>query len=314
MLLSKAIEGFILDAKAGRYSPAYIPTLQGYLLYICNYLDDPDIASIAPDDLKRYFAHLHTEYKPKRFNKDASPLSPASIDNHWKCVRGFFNWADEMKLISSRPDTDLRRPKYDTPSVTPFTMEEVGRLIEATQYTKVVRQGTKNYKLRRQNADRDKAIVYILLDTGMRLGELTRLRVGDVNLDNGEVHIRPYRDGRKSKARTVFLGARTRQAIWKYIATEQTSRDLSLPLFSLRGPAITNMIRVIGVHAGVHANPHKFRHTFAITCLRNGMDVFTLQRMLGHATLEMTKRYLDIVRDDIADAHRHASPVDNWRL
>ncbi|MGE5375050.1 MAG: hypothetical protein ACM3XO_08325, partial [Bacteroidota bacterium] len=70
MKLSKAIEGFIFYAQGGKYSPAYIPTMHGQLKYICHYFDDPDVESITPDDWNRYFHHLHTEYKPKRFNGD----------------------------------------------------------------------------------------------------------------------------------------------------------------------------------------------------------------------------------------------------
>lgn len=313
MLFSKAIEGFILDAKGGRYSPAYIPTMHGYLKYMCNFFKDPELESLTADHWKSYLLHLHTEYKPKRFNGDEAPLKLSSIDNHWKTIRGFYNWAVEALEIE-RPDLKLPRPKYESPQMVPFTKEEVEKLIEASQHTQVVKESGKTYKIKRPNADRDKAIILILLDTGIRLGELKRLCLGDVNLEIGEIYIRPYRSGRKSKARTVFLGARSRQAIWKYIAKQQSTHDQSLPLFELQGSSIRLLINRIGENAGVHAHPHKFRHTFAISYLRNHGDIFTLQRLLGHSTLDMTKKYLDIAKTDIAEAHKYASPVDNWRL
>jgi len=314
MQLSKAIEGFLLEAKSGLYSPAYVPTMESQMKYMCKYFGDPEVDVLTPDDWKRYLLHLRTDYKPRRFNGDESPLALSTIDNHWKTIRGFYNWASNILSIK-RPDLELQRPKYQSPQIIPFAQEEVKRLIDASQYTQVTKQSGKTYRIKRPNADRDKAIILILLDTGLRLGELKRLRLGDVNLDNGEVYVRPYRDGRKSSARTVYLGARSRQAIWKYIAKQQSAPDQSAPLFELQSASIRLTIRRIGANAKVaHTHPHRFRHTFAISYLRNGGDVFTLNRLLGHKTLEMTKRYLDIVKTDLGDAHRRASPVDNWRL
>jgi integrase/recombinase XerD len=257
---------------------------------------------------------LRTDYKPRRFNGDTSPLALSTIDNHWKTIRGFYNWASKILSIK-RPDLELSRPKYQSPQIVPFAQEEVKRIINAAEFTQVVKQSGKSYRIKRPNADRDKALILILLDTGLRLGELCRLRLGDVNLENGEVYVRPFRDGRKSTARTVFIGARTRQVVWKYIAREQSKPDQSRALFELLPSSVRQTIGRIGVNAKVpRCHPHRFRHTFAISYLRNGGDVFTLQRLMGHSTLDMTKKYLDLVKSDVGAAHRRASPVDNWRL
>jgi len=74
-------------------------------------------------------------------------------------------------------------------------------------------------------------------------------------------------------------------------------------------------LQAIGNRAGVrNVHPHRFRHTFAISFLRNGGNGYTLQMILGHTTMEMVRKYLNLAQADLESAHRLASPVANWRL
>jgi integrase/recombinase XerD len=101
----------------------------------------------------------------------------------------------------------------------------------------------------------------------------------------------------------------------------EDGEDPQAPLFvTIRGRRINRdglrqLISSLGEKANItKAYPHRFRHTFAITYLRSGGDVFTLQALLGHASLDIVQHYARIAQIDIEQAHRRASPVDNWRL
>ena len=158
-----------------------------------------------------------------------------------------------------------------------------------------------------------------LLDTGLRVSELTRLTISDLNLEAEQITVTPYGSGLKSKPRTVFIGKLSKSTLWRYL----TGRDLELCDFvftsKLNRPMDRHSIRKVLCYLGDKAEvqnvyPHRFRHTFAIQYLRNDGDIYTLQRILGHSSLEMVKRYLAIAKADCETAHRKASPVDNWKL
>ena len=174
------------------------------------------------------------------------------------------------------------------------------------------------YEYRHPQADRNRLIILILLDTGVRVGELARLNVDDLNMETCEVLVRPFRSSIKSRPRTVYIGKRTQKELWKYLlGREKIKNDpllLSVSGRRMSADGIKHLIRRVSIRAGVPAHPHAFRHTFAIEYLRNNGDIFTLQRLMGHSTLEMVRHYLALANTDMEAAHRRASPVDNWRL
>ena len=317
MKLQKALEGFCLARLADGYSPATVERYRGCLDKLDRYLSNPEINEITIDDLRRFMVWLANDYKPVRFSGDQKPLSGASLHVHWKAIRSLFNWlSNEFEI--ERPDVFLEKPRYQSPPIQPFTKEEVQKLIQACKKT----GGKHVYK--RPTANRDLAILMIFLDTGIRRGELERLLINDLYRDEKthtyNIKIRPYRAGIKSRSRIVYCGRAASRYIWRYLA-EREEVYPDDPLFltrdnrSFTGHFLYNLLQRIGKRAGVaNSNPHRFRHTFAIQYLRNGGDVYTLQRLLGHSTMTMVKRYLAISSADDQEAHRRASPGDRWRL
>jgi integrase/recombinase XerD len=177
--------------------------------------------------------------------------------------------------------------------------------------------------MQRSTGKRDKAILLTLLDSGLRAGELCALRIADVDMKTGRVQIRSGEAGRAKggKGRVVYLGKSARRFLWRYLAEREEGEDPDAPLFigkfhrAFNRDALRQLINSLGAKAGVKkCHPHRFRHTFAITYLRSGGDIFTLKSLLGHGSLEMVEHYARIAEVDVEAAHRKASPADNWRL
>lgn len=160
---------------------------------------------------------------------------------------------------------------------------------------------------------RDKALVLFMADSGLRRAEIIALNWDDVDIMSGLVRVKR---GKGGKARSAVIGATTRRALLAYRRTLGSPANSS-PVFQSRyygrfsGPGFLQIFRRLSKLTGIHVTPHALRRTFVILSLRAGMDVLHLQAMLGHSSLNMVQHYAQMVDDDLLQAHRAFSPVDN---
>jgi integrase/recombinase XerD len=316
LTFSQAIAGFLLSFRID-HSSQTAKLYELYLKIACDFLEDPPLSEINTEYLRRFILYLKSDYEPNRVStstRKGRPLSNAAQDNYWKALRSCFRWLHENDLVDPNPTLDLARPKVTKPVPEPFSEDELQRLIFHAQKVKVSPDEGQSYYRHRPTARRNVAMILVLLDCGVRVGELARLTFADLRLEVGEIHVRPYETGKKSQERYIPLGKRTRKALWLYLSGLDQP-DPSHRLFGLKAASVRQLLYRIASSAEVpNTHPHRFRHTFAIEYLRNGGDVFTLQRILGHATLDMVNYYLKLVQTDLEEAHKRASPADRWEL
>jgi len=158
---------------------------------------------------------------------------------------------------------------------------------------------------------RDRAFLMLMIDSGIRLAEVLALNWEDINIKNGLVRII---NGKGRKFRTVVISIETRRALVKYKA-EIDSSD-SKPVFqTIHGTRFTesglrSWMNRLSKKAGVHITPHALRRSFATFSVKAGMDLFRLQALMGHSSLEMTKEYVRNLDEDLLEAHQKHSPVN----
>ena len=324
LLLSKAIEGFFNFKLAEAVS---LGTIAGYrhdLKHFIEHVGDQNVENLTADTAREFLGWLRTDYKPKRFDGSTHPLSPKTLRNYWICLSSFFAWLnrefgydDVMNKVPS--------PKTTRAPVEPFSREQLELLLKAAEYSEEAKTtDRRKFRMRRSTAKRDSAIILTLVDTGLRATELCSLRTGDADMKTGRIVVKHGVTGgaKGGKGRTVFLGKTARRAVWSYlVGREDQGDDPELPLFlgkferPMNNSALLHLIKRLGVRTGIKkCHPHRFRHTFAITYLRSGGDVFTLQSLLGHSDLDMVRHYARVAEIDVATVHKRASPADNWHL
>jgi len=323
--VQKAITGFLQYKSAEGLAPVTISGYERDLKLWIEFQGDVNIGNVQSGSILAFLNYLRVEYVPRRITGNNSrKLAPKTVYNIYVSLASFFTWASREFNLDNPLKNMPRLRVPEEPPVEPFKKEEIELLIKACDYcVEAVTEQRRKFVMQRFTSKRDKAIVLTLLDTGLRASELCALRVEDVDMKSGKVRVRAGEAGKAKggKGRIVFMGKSARRFLWRYLADREDGNDPDAPLFTgkLNRPfnrdALRQLINSLGAKVGIKkCHPHRFRHTFAITYLRSGGDIFTLKALLGHGSLDMVEHYARIAEVDIEQAHRKASPADNWRL
>lgn len=306
MKLSEAIQGYWF-ANRQRLSKNTARNYQYVFGRLQAAFEDTPIADITPADIRRHMEEV----------EHSRGLSKRSLSDTWVVLSSLWTWAAK-ELGVPHVVRAIPRPRYDQEPIVPLTLPDVQQLVAAAEWTDPWRTRTgKTTRSKRASAKRDKAVILVLLDTGIRASELCDLELRDYESDSGQLYIRK---GKGNKRRVVYLGQRARLYLWRYLADRQGARPGD-PLFASRTGTrldrnnLRHMLNAVAKQAKVQdVHPHRFRHTFAITFLRNGGNTFALQKLLGHEELSTVLKYVKLAETDIRAAQAAASVVDNWRL
>ncbi len=292
-------ESFLLHLQASRRSRGTIVMYTRILDRFARFLEAQLGCAPTGDALTRHAARgylVHLQQQP-RFadvpDRRGGRLAPATLNQHARALRAFARWLwDEGFTAEHRLDR-LKLPKVPQTEIEPLTAAEVERLLAVFDPRKVYDRRTA-------------AIVGLLVDTGMRTGELAALRQGDVNLHIGEL-------------RVVVAGRRALSLLRRYLHHRPPGlgRASDRLFVTASGRAldpgqIGHIVQRLRRRSGIpRLYAHLLRHTFAVHFLRNGGNPLTLQRLLGHASLATTNRYVTLATGDLVEAHRRSSPLDN---
>ena len=293
------VEAFLRDRRAQGMSRHTIKYYRNALKLFCDFCETQaitQVTQIVPGDIRTYLLWLaetgHNE---------------GGVHLGFRTLRTFLYWWENETEPDNwhNPVRKIKAPHLPQEPLNPVNLDDVRAMVDTCE------RGC-------FTGDRDKAILLGLLDTGARASEFVAINLGDINQLTGEILIR---QGKGRKPRVVFLGAKSRKAMRVYlrhrpdalrvpgVALWVTDDGERLSYWGLR-----DMLHRRSQLAGVkEPTIHSFRRAFALLMLRAGVDLLSIQLLLGHSDLQTIRRYIKQLPGDIQEAHRRGSPVDaNW--
>ena len=270
------LELFLTAKEVEGCSPKTIAYYKATLQHMESWLSKP-IAHVSSDDLRKYLS----EYELERGS------SKVTIDNIRRIFSSFFSWLEDEDYIVKSPVRKIKRVKTAVKAKETLSDEELEAL--------------------RDNCDskRDLAMVDLLASTGMRVGELIRLDIDDVDIQGRECVV----TGKGNKQRPVYFDARTKLHLTAYL--DSRIDDNPALFVSLNGRTqrlsvctIEKRIKALGEKAQVgRVHPHKFRRTLATHAIDKGMPIEQVQKLLGHSKIETTMHYAMVNQSNVKASH-----------
>ncbi len=287
--LQEAVTTFTADCKARNLSDKTLTLNTIILKGFADCLGKTALADITSNDIRMFLV------------AKASATSAATAARYYDTLKRFFAFLHDEGFISADPMAGLKKPRFATPVIQPLSQEQVEAMLAACNVKTFAGM-------------RDRLALLILIDCGLRASELCDLELSDVDIENQQFLVR---HGKGDRSRRVPFGGVVLTALRHYLARRAEVTTPALMVNVYGEPVNRYRLRAIVLNAarraGIehpHMGPHLLRHSCAVSYLRNGGDVFSLQKVLGHRTLTMTRRYSELADTDIQDKHRLFSPAD----
>lgn len=290
----EAVRCFLLDCKIRNLSPY---TIEGYHNYLKSFFLDLETwqltwESVTLKDLSVRMVNgmLEKNYKPN------------TINGKIRTIQQFYKFLFEESMTETNLADGLKPIRNERKMIHTFTEDQLHRILAAPDQTTFT--GLRDY-----------TIMLLFLETGMRLIEMSNLKVTDLNFEENIINIQT---GKGRKFRYVPIQARCVDSLKRYLNErgDQPFDQVWITVFDT--PLLrTSIVKIIMEYmkqakiTGIKGACHIFRHTMAKLFLMNDGDIFTLQYLLGHANLEMTRYYIELFNSDIHRQHETYSPVEN---
>jgi site-specific recombinase XerD len=312
--IEQALDNYLatltIEGKSPEYTAWLRKRLKDFIAFKQSDGTSVKVSQITLEDGRAFIKYLmerKTLY-PKHKHRDEADggLAMTTIHGYVRAMRSFFAWLHRDGHTEENIFIAIKPPHLPKVLIQPLTESEIRNVLLAIPRDTL--EGIRNY-----------AITLIFLDSGIRLSELIGLKLSDVNFGKGEFKV----FGKGSKERLVPLGEAARRALIRYI--EQARPDpvkpndeqvfLTVAGYKISKDSIEKIFQRLAKRTNIpRLHPHLLRHTFAVRYLINGGDVFSLQKILGHESLEMTRHYVELANTDVKKKHQQFSPMDNLGL
>lgn len=311
--LNEAVD-FVIKVKRAnnlkeRTIRGYVQNMQYFIEWVAERYGELPVQDVTTAMLREYVLWCAEEkeyygghpYKAE-YDKDRRGLSPASVNVRIRVLRTFFNVLYQEDVIDRNPAVNVSLMRQDVDTVTPLTEEELRRFMKAPD--------------QRQWAQwRDYVIIISILDTGMRLNEICALEKTEVDFVKKIITL-PAAKNKNRKSRILPLSTETARLL-KQLITESAEHFDSIYVFTTNyGEQLSEKTvqKAFDKYAekakiGRPVSPHVLRHNFATMAAENGMSVFHLQKLLGHAEIATTRKYVQLSEESITDQHKRFSPL-----
>ncbi len=313
MKVSEALGQFIYSRESEGKSPETVRTYRERIGVLQRWLgSDEPITALTTDRLRRFLHYLTHGHKNQRSLKNER-LAPETVADSWRSLHAFLAWLVQEEILETNPLDRVARPKVPprpVPSLDEATMRKVAEYWNPHD----IPYPTKHMGSKRQRfiGVRNRAYVLLSITSALRRGEAIRLDVGDIDWTNRRITVL----GKGSKIRRVPINIATARALRVYLEERNSRFPPTGALFvTLAGERITKAA-VRGLVARIKEDlrlpklhPHMLRHVALTAMRRNGLDLFQLQAISGHANLNSMRPYQSVSDEELSQAFDRSSPL-----